>query len=328
MELGLDIGYSHTKAVGPKRIIFPSFGRPARQIRDLGIGRIPDYYLLEPFEFFTGELAIEQGGQQINRGSDWIETQEYLAYFLTALAASTDATQCTFTVVTGLPISYLAYKEQVKDRFLGTHKVRLYGRDFSQVFHVNEIKVLPQGMGGLLSVLLHESGRVLDQEWIEDKLPGIVLDIGGQTTNFVTIKGVREVMEQTTSIPVGVWQIEDKVRSFLETERPGLADGFSSHELMDAINTGIIYDRNKPIDLKPISEPLIGEVIGKILNKSATLWNSARHFRRILLCGGGAKLFERHIKDRYPNAELVEDWIYANSRGFCNLARYINGRRR
>ena len=111
MNTGLDVGYSHTKAVtGDRRAHFPSVvGTPdkARFSLDGNSGIV----LSEPSHVAVGDGAVEQS-RFLHRREDrrWIESAEWYALALAAMTELSAAHWCELRIVTGLPVALSCWR--------------------------------------------------------------------------------------------------------------------------------------------------------------------------------------------------------------------------
>ena len=221
MNVGIDLGYSAVKLVSDRRRkTFPSVvGTP-----DLGRFSLEEQHghvvLSVPEHVLVGEGAMTQS-RFVNRREDraWIESAEYYHLFLAALTELTTATVADLLVVTGLPVAFYNDKAALRERLLGVHKVTREGCH-GQTFKVNECRVIPQPFGALLAAALDDRGRIAHQDLATGSVG--VIDVGGKTTNLLSVKRLAEIGRETESASVDTWDVVRAVRGFLADRCPYL----------------------------------------------------------------------------------------------------------
>lgn len=320
MNIGIDIGYSAVKAVsGDRRVTFPSIvGSP--DVSRFGLdGETRDIVL----ESSTGPLLVGGGAVEqsrfVARREDraWIESAEYHALFLAALSELSPATSAGVTLVTGLPVAFYDDRARLAAVLNGEHRVARQGRR-AQMFHVVECRVVPQPFGALLSLALDDHGRAVDQA-----LAGRVgvIDVGGKTTNLLSVSRLRELSRETVSVNLGGWDVVRATREYLAAECPGL--DLRDHHLAEAIVARQVTYYGEPVDLSAVVEPVLEALSRQVIAQASQLWNGGANLDAVLIAGGGALLLGERIK-RHPNfrhARLVEDPVFANAVGFWKLSQ-------
>lgn len=321
MNIGLDIGYHSTKVVNGQPVIFPSQSGRAIRLHDFGLNdNVPTpYYLTDPWPLFVGHLAVEQSVGSPNTTTDWFRTRRYKALFLCGLMSMTEATHANVTLVSGLPIRYMAYKDELEAQFSGAHSAQLRGRR-AQTLTVARCKFVPQGVGVLLDIVLSDIGKLMvSGDEFKSQRTGII-DIGGQTTNVVSVLGLKERANETGSTDIGAWQVERQVRTVLADEYPDLMDRVGEHELINTIISGNLRRAGKPLPIRDIAQPVIDAVATDVLEFIGGLWNTGVHLDKIYMAGGGARMFLSHVQAEYPHATLVDGPVWANARGYYKLS--------
>ena len=325
MKVGFDGGYSDVKAVagetGKIRVTFPSVvGTPDRARFSLDGEGANDIVLnLSDGTFLVGQGAVEQS-RFAPRWEDraWIESSEYYRLFLATLTELTSATVCNLTVVTGLPVAYYADKDKLRDLLLGEHRASREGRR-SQVFRVTDCRVIPQPFGSLLSLALDNRGRVSDTELATGTVG--VIDVGGKTTNLLSVNRLAEIARETASVNVGSWDAMRAVRDYLSNHCPDLV--LRDHQVIEAMIARSVpyYDSN--VDLSDVVDQALEPMAAQIVAQATQLWNAGASLSAILVSGGGALLLGSAIKKRFKHARVVEDPVFANASGYWKFAQRI-----
>jgi plasmid segregation protein ParM len=318
----MDVGYSATKAVaGDRWVTFPSVvGTPDKARFSLNESKA--IVLIAPDHVQVGEGAISQS-RFLNRREDrrWIESDEWYTLVLAALTELTTAKQAELRIVTGLPVAFYADKALVRDRLLGEHKVRCEGR-WAQALKVTDCRVIPQPFGALLSVMLDNRGRIVDKELATGAVG--VVDIGGKTTNLLSVNRLVEIGRETASVNVGAWDAVRAVRGWLAGHCPDL--DLRDHQVADAIITRQVKYYGEPVDLTGIVEETLEPMAEQVLAEATQLWNGGAALDAILVSGGGALLLGPYIHLHFRHARVVSDPVFANTLGYWRFAQRLADR--
>ncbi len=321
MNVGIDIGYSSVKAVvGHRRISFPSVvGTPDRARFSLN-GHAADIVLdLPDGSWLVGQGAVEQS-RFLNRREDraWIESDEYYRLVLAVLTEVTTATVVDLLVVTGLPVAFYSDKATLRDRFLGEHRATREGRR-SQVFRVVDCRVIPQPFGALLAEALDDRGRIVDQDLATGAVG--VVDVGGKTTNLLSVNRLAEIARETASVNVGAWDVARVVHDYLTEQCPNLE--LRDHQVVEAIIARQVKYYGQPVDLSPVVDEALEPMADQVIAQATQLWNSGASLDAILVSGGGALLLGPYLKRHFRHARIVNDPVFANALGYWRFAQRL-----
>jgi plasmid segregation protein ParM len=320
VNIGLDVGYSATKAVaGNRRVTFPSVvGTPDKARFSLN-GNATSIVLVEPDHVQVGEGAIAQS-RFLHRREDrkWISGDEWYSLFLAALTGLTTAKRAELHVVTGLPVAYYDDRAAVRDRLLGDHKAQREGRH-SQTLQVSECKVIPQPFGALLAVCLDDKGRIVDRDLAMGAVG--VVDVGGKTTNLLSVNRLAEIGRETASANTGAWDAVRGLRQWLDANCPDLE--LRDHQIIDAIIAREVRYYGEPVNLAQAVDAILEPLAEEVLAEATQLWNGAAALDAILVSGGGALLLGPYIKAHFHHAQVIEDPVFANALGFWRFAQRL-----
>lgn len=322
MKTGIDLGYSAVKAVSEsKAIYFPSIvGTPDRA--RFAVNGTVESIILAPDGMekrLVGEGAILQSrfiGRREDRG--WIESDEYRYLIACAFTELTSASRVDLTIVTGLPVRYFEDKEIVRRQFLGEHRILREGRN-TQVFNISEVRVIPQPFGTVLSEALDSRGRIQQNELATGDVG--IIDIGGKTTNLLSVHRLAEVGRHTTSVDVGAWDAMRIVREYLAQEFEGLEK--RDHEIIDIIKEKRVKYFGEHKDLSTEVTRALRALADQVLAQATQLWNNGAGLDAILISGGGALLLGDFIVPHFRHARIVDDPVHANSRGYFNFCQRL-----
>lgn len=325
MNCGIDLGYSAVKGVsGNRRFHFPSVvGTPNRAHFSLSNQNTSILLTLpEDGTWLVGQGAVEQS-RFLKRREDraWIESDEYYRLMLATFTELTAATFVELVVVTGLPVAFYSDKTALRDRFLGEHRVTREGRRGQQVFRVTEARVIPQPFGALLSVALDNQGRIADKDLATGAVG--VIDVGGKTTNLLSVNRLAEIGRETASVNVGAWDVVRAIRDYLANHCADLE--IRDHQIIDAIIARQMKYYGEPIDLSGVVDAALEPMADQVIAQATQLWNSGASLDAVLVAGGGALLLGPYIKAHFRHARVVDDPVFANALGYWKFAQRLGG---
>jgi plasmid segregation protein ParM len=322
MNIGIDLGYNETKALGGDRAArFPSVaGTPDAGFSLNGKGALA---LVEPLNVLVGDAAVTQS-RFLERREDraWVQSDTWRACWLTAVTELTNATAVDLSIVAGLPVAFYQDedKAQVVESLMGEHRVRRAGRH-AQALRVKAARVIPQPFGTLLSEVLSNTGRI-ENEALARQTVGII-DVGGKTCNLLLAKNLNEIAAQTTSINMGGWDLVRAVRSDLTRDYPGLED-MRDAELAKAIRRRQVNYYGEPVPgFGAMIDAHAARLANQILSTAGQLWNGGATLDAVLVTGGGALLLGEHIEAHWRHARTVDNPVMANALGYWKYAQRL-----
>jgi plasmid segregation protein ParM len=235
----------------------------------------------------------------------YFETPEYRA--LTAGALHYMKVDEVDLLVVGLPVAqYMAKRGALEKSLCGEFQV---GK--KRTVLVKKVLAVAQPQGALFAFMA-EGGLAASPS--DNKR--LVIDPGAKTFDWLVTRGTRVIPKLSDSVNRGV---SDILRTIAEAISLDIEEDYRD---LEAIDTGL--RTNKPIkiygkahDLKRY-DPLIQKVTDQALDSLAERLGGTHDVDHIVLVGGGAYLFRKAIKRKFPRHPLheVEQPIYANVRGF------------
>ena len=248
------------------------------------------YLEYENKKFYIGEGNFDSELNKSNKSN-------FLPLLLTGLALNNaDPFQ---QVVCGLPINqYKSNKEALTELVLSSRVRNIRLNNEPKKIVITDFNTYPEGIGAYYS--LNTDDDV------------IIIDIGGRTTDIAYI--VNQKLKESSTIAVGTLNIYK-----------GIADKLNSLYTLDldiptaekVLNKGYFEIDGTRTDLTFITEILKKSFIK--INDDLVMKYPART-EKIILVGGGYKLFEKAFKNRYKNSFVADNPIYANSIGFRKVA--------
>ncbi len=293
---------------------------PAEFIRfqaDLGARpQVNGLTLHDPTEgpLFVGELASRQGRpgavrspRDRDRVADPIVTHLADAAFALLLPG---VEQARVRVVTGLPVAYYRDAFDLSQRLLGAHAILLEGR--SLTVDVQDVLVVPQPFGALLSLILDERGHLVTRalDLVEGRVA--VLDVGQQTTDLILVEGLEYIEARSGSIEVGVSTAVDMIRKVLLDD---YRVTYEPHEVEQALRRGWLVVDGKKRPLDGLASERLDPVARAIEAQARTLWNLST-LTALVLAGGGALALRPWLEPRFAQAIYAPDAAMANAVGF------------
>ena len=260
------------------------------------------------------ELAADRfRSWQLHDG--YTETAEYRAF--TAAALHFMKIDTVDLLVVGLPVAqFLAKRSALEKAMTGSFDV---GRKRTIV--VKKTLVVPQPQGALFWYAMH-NGKM---DAMQHKT--LVMDVGSRTFDWLVTRGMRVIPKMSDSVNRGV---SDILRQIAEAIGAEIKADYRNLDAVDAaLRTGRIlrlYQRDH--DLKKF-EPLIRKVADQALISVLGRLDGPEDLENIVLVGGGAYLYRKAVKRRFPKHQIleVEDPMYANVRGFQLLGeQYVRER--
>jgi hypothetical protein len=149
-----------------------------------------------------------------------------------------------------------------------------------------------------------------------------VIDIGGKTTNLLSVKRLAEIGRETESVAVGAWDVVRAVRSFLADRCPNLE--LRDHQVVEAIVARQVRYYGEPVDLKPVVDAALEPMANQVIAQASQLWNGGASLDAILVAGGGALLLGPYLKAHFRHARVVSEPVFANAEGYWKLAQRLS----
>ena len=202
-------------------------------------------------------------------------------------------------VVCGLPINqYKANRKSLEDSVLSNKVKEIRVNKEIKKIIITDFKVYPEGIGAYYSLNINDDV--------------IIVDIGGRTTDIAYI--VDKKLKTSSTIAVGTLNIykdiSDKLNSLFSLD----LDMFMAEKIL---SRGYLEIDGSRIDLGFITE-ILKKNFAKI-NDDLIMKFPART-EKIILVGGGYKLFSKAFKNRYKNSYIADNPIFANAIGFRKVA--------
>ncbi|CAG9170059.1 ParM/StbA family protein [Cupriavidus pinatubonensis] len=183
-----------------------------------------------------------------------------------------------------------------------------------------EQQVTAQGLAAYVDYLTGDNGEIRDN--VDPGAPVAVLDIGGRTTDTVTVYGggkLDHVASGTGNI--GISNVFDHIANELKRQfnvariRVATLDQVARHRK--------IRLRGQEHDVGEIVDAAVQEVGQQILREVKRRIGDAAEMDTVLLVGGGAALMHDLVRNEYPHCQVPDDPEFANARGMLKYVQFM-----
>lgn len=247
------------------------------------------------------ELQIDKNIYYIEEGEfdteyRKVQKQNLRELFITAIALSTDDIENQ--IVVGLPLSqYKQDKELLKDILTKERIMYISLNGIDKKIIIEDVEVYPEGLGA-----------------IESSFDGIIIDIGGRTTDIAEIENMK--VKNPFSLSVGTMNLYS---DFIKVINDKYSLDLKINDVDRILRNGLkIYGEEKDISF---ALEVFREYVEKIVSELQINYSIKTH--DIKLTGGGAVLLAKAFTKRLPNAEIVDNPFFANAIGFKRVGESI-----
>jgi plasmid segregation protein ParM len=246
---------------------------------------------------------------------EYTETAEYRAFTTAALHYM--KVETVDLLVVGLPVSqFMAKRAVLQKAMTGTFDA---GRKRQIV--VRRALVVPQPQGALFWYATQHASVA------SSKNKTLVMDVGSRTFDWLVTRGLRVVPNMSDSVTRGVSDILQYITNSIAARIK------VNYRDLDAVDAALRSGRVLRLfqtdhDLKKF-DPVIRKIADQALNFVLAKLDGPEDLEHIILVGGGAYLYTKAVKRRFPRHRIIEvdDPIYANVKGFQLLGeQYVRER--
>ncbi|MCC3750099.1 MAG: ParM/StbA family protein [Halorhodospira halophila] len=330
--IGLDMGYGFIKIDdGREGHVFPSVVGEGESGMPMSLGVAQ--------RSGSSELRITYGGKSYLLG-DYAIRHSRLAHrglsptraegddlkilFLGALSLYARETVNNFHVVTGLPPGRMHMADDLVRQLRGDHEViRHVGPSrFGVSIRLENIEVVPQPVGSFWAEVLDDRGQIRGDHPLLNGRVGI-MDIGFRTSDFATVIDGEYSPGFCKTVPLGISFGYEEIAQELSTQY-GLER--EQYTLDEAIIQGQVNVNGRPVDIVELRDRIFGDIATKLLVEARSMWQ-IQEYDHIIITGGGGRVLERYLRPELSQAQLAQDSVTANARGYFNWA-YFNAQQR
>ena len=228
-----------------------------------------------------------------------LEKDTYLQLLYTAIALSTKSRTVSNQIVLGLPLSqYNEDREALIQKVLSNNDKWININDTERHIIIDDVEVFPEGVFT-----------------VDDEYQGIVIDIGGRTTDCALIEVVRgkKKILDPISIPTGTINLYDK---FIDSLNMELGLDLKLRDAERILESGLILDGTKVnIDF---AKRFIEEYSENLYRQLQLKYSLKTNI--VTLTGGGADLVYNHLESKLGQGLIKQrDSIKANAKNFYEL---------
>lgn len=248
-------------------------------------------------EYEDKKLYIGEGNfeTELNKSSK----DNFLPLLLAGIALNSTKEDVFQQVVCGLPINqYKANKEVLEDMILEKRVREIKFNSKPRKIIITDFKVYPEGIGAYYSLNTNDDV--------------IIVDIGGRTTDIAYI--VNGKLKESSTVAAGTINIYKDIADRLNALHTLDIDIPDAEKI---ITKGYFEVDGNRADLSFITDILKKNFMK--INDDLIMKFPVRT-EKIILVGGGYKLFEKAFKNRYKNSYVSDNPIFANAMGFRKVA--------
>lgn len=330
MLFGVDLGYRRVKAVassGARRAFSSAValapdleldGTAARAALG-GAGGERMTVAVDGRAYYVGESAHGVRGAAFPAEGRKLQDTLEVVRLMAALGAVSNGRVRRARIVTGLPVrEHDAQHEALAE---------LIRRDWAFGFcgserrvEVEAVEVVPQGAGVYFDYLLSDRGRLARRDAYAETI--MVVDVGGRTTDIVTMREGDYLRDQTDGVEIGVRNIQEHVGRYLARE---LGETYGPAALEGAVRQGWIRHYGERYDLQDAIAEIVPEAWAPIFTRLAELVETWGAIDRMLLAGGGALLIAPHLEAMLQRMriEVVPEPEFGNARGYLKYGLLV-----
>lgn len=241
--------------------------------------------------YYIGEGTFDTEYRKVNRVT-------YIKLLFGMLCLGTTDTQTQIDLVLGLPISqYKEDKEELKELIKENYHLQGSLNGTRRDIYISDCEVYPEGIAA-----------------IESSFEGIIVDIGGRTTDCCLTyenDGKRKI-DKPISLPLGTLNLYSDFINLINSKY-GL--DFMINDAERIIKKGLTIEGNK-IDLI-FAVVVFKQYLENLIRQLNIEYNLKTN--RISFTGGGSLLLKKAIQKRLSHAEISETATFDNAKGFYNV---------
>ena len=321
--VGLDIGYSNVicghEAAGQSFCevdVRPSQATPLRSLPG-GAGLRPGEVVVdvdgEQWLAFAAPGRVQEGREL---HEDYTASHAYSAMFKGALLLAAGDEDVVDRLVTGLPVSQALnaeYVAQLTSRMLGKHQVTK-----NRIIEVKSVEVVPQPIGTLTEVYC-TGGQA---EIIEESVV-LIIDPGFFSVDWVLFDHKEMIPSSSGSSLKAMSVLLDACNEEIAHEFGGVPGVEKiEHALQSGKSTIMLY--GKKVEIGVFLEKAADRVIPAVMTeiKKGLRFLNGRAVDCVILGGGGASIYERFVRQEFPEAVVLkpENSVSSNAVGFWRIA--------
>ncbi len=183
------------------------------------------------------------------------------------------------------------------------------------------VEVIPEALAAWYDYVITEQGAEarLDQRRLST--PVAIIDIGGNTTDFVVVQDQAIRHASSGSLRCGMLdmkqQLANGIQQRFDLESPG------EQLVARAVEHKVVRLQGKDHAVGDLVEAAQREVVERLHAETRRQLGLGMELDHILFVGGGTVALAERIRDWFPNQAIAEHPAFANARGMLKYLRYV-----
>lgn len=234
-----------------------------------------------------------------------VKKKNYMAFLLTAIVLSSNSvdTRITNSVVVGLPLSqYKQDKDDLKELVLENKVNVVHFNGVEKQIIIDDCFVAAEGVSSILNI----------------DFEGIVIDIGGRTTDIALITNVNGIKRVANpfSLPHGTLNLYN---TYINTINNKYSLDLKLDDAERILRNGLkICGIEKDISFAvDVFKEFVEELV-KILQVEYSIKTLD-----VICTGGGSELLYKPLKKRIPQLQITDNSFYANALGYESVGEQL-----
>jgi len=313
--IAIDSGKHSTKAImkdeeGLQRVKFRTL---VEEAENFGADMSPntDHVEFQGKTYLIGEMLDESKmDYRLTKHNQTHQICIYLAITKLLQRSKRSIAFADICLATNIPLSLYkndrqkqAYQEFIQN---GGEPICLKVNGKAFVFRINQIFVLPEGIGPVYSEI---------NEFRHKR--SLVIDIGSLNVNFQEFTNLIPLFQQMVTGDLGINLLRSKISDALTTKYGTTVSDLDVERLLRG-DKYLYLNGEKQEDSKEIVEKHIGSHVKEIFNHARSRKISFNNME-VHFVGGGSLLLRDDIQKEYPAAIIHSDAVYANVLSFLKI---------
>ncbi|MGA4481692.1 plasmid segregation protein ParM domain-containing protein [Ectopseudomonas hydrolytica] len=187
-----------------------------------------------------------------------------------------------------------------------------------QPIQIIQQRVTAQGLVAYIDYVVDDNGNFKSD--VEVDAPVAVIDIGGRTTDCVTVYGGGKLDHAGSGTGVvGISNVYDIIEN--ELKRKFGASKIRLSTLEHVARYRNIRLRGQQHDVGDIVDAAVAEISQQIIRESKRRIGDAAEMQAVILVGGGAALMSNCLKEAFPHLLVPERPEFSNARGMLKYLK-------
>ena len=227
--------------------------------------------------------------------------ENYIKLLYSLLCMSSNEVNNEINLIVALPLSqYRNDKEYLTNRILSSELKGIY-RGHERNFKINDIEVYLEGLAS-----------------VEDDFEGIIVDVGGRTTDasLIYFENGKRIITNPYSLPIGTIKLYS---DFIKMINSKYCLTLEVEEASRILRNGLKVDGQRVdlIEEMMIFKEYLDNLVGDLNVQYSLKTND------IAFTGGGSILLKGSILKRLPNAFILDNPVFSNAIGMYEYGKEL-----